>query len=383
MTRRFAVVAGARPNFVKVAPILRALDERGAEALLIHTGQHYDATMSGSFFEILGLPEAHTNFGVGSGTHAVQPAAVMTCFEKWLGEHAVDAVIVVGDVNSTLACTLVAAKCGVPVAHVEAGLRAFDRSMPEEVNRVVTDALSTWLFTTSADADANLLAEGAEPSRVHFVGNVMADSLFSVLDRARLRRPWDGLDLPDRFGLVTLHRPALVDDPDRLLDVLAAIGDAGGDLPFIFPVHPRTLATLQSASVDLGTIRLIDPLDYLDFLAVQERAAVVVTDSGGVQEETSLLGTWCVTIRENTERPVTVTLGTNSLVGFDLDQLRLAVTTALARPEPGPADIPLWDGHAAERIAEVLVNGELPRPTFIPPRLRATSGNGLDAMFSS
>lgn len=381
---RFAVVAGARPNFMKVAPILRSLERAGAETRLIHTGQHYDAKMSGNFFSVLGLPDADANFGVGSGTHAEQTAAVMTNFEHWLRDNPVDAAIVVGDVNSTLACTLVAAKVGVPVAHVEAGLRAFDRTMPEEVNRVVTDALATWLFTTSADADANLTAEGAEPQRIHLVGNVMADSLFALIDRARLGRPWERLGLPDRFGLITLHRPALVDDRERLSDVLRTIATAasGEKMPFVFPIHPRTQATLGGSDINPEAIRLVDPLDYLDFVALQERATVVVTDSGGVQEETSLLGTWCVTVRENTERPITVTLGTNTLVGFEVDRLGRAIAHSLTRDPCVPAKIPLWDGNAADRITEVLLASEIPHPTFVPPALVATAGNGLGSMFS-
>ncbi len=378
---RLAVVAGARPNFMKVAPILRACAAQGVEALLVHTGQHYDATMSGSFFEVLGLPEADVNFGVGSGSHAAQTAAVMTAFEQWVQTAAVDAVVVVGDVNSTMACTIVAAKLGLPVAHVEAGLRSFDRTMPEEVNRAVTDALATWLFATSEDAVANLLAEGAEPSRIHLVGNVMADSLFHSIARARAREPWDRLGLPARFGLVTLHRPALVDDPERLGEMLDALGRFADRLPFVFPVHPRTRATIESNGLAVAGLHLIEPLDYLDFLAMQERAAVVVTDSGGVQEETSLLGTWCITVRENTERPVTVMLGTNTLVGFDLGRLSVAVAEALDRGDATPATIPFWDGHAAERIVAILRQPP-PTPAWIPPSLRHADGNAIAEMFT-
>jgi UDP-N-acetylglucosamine 2-epimerase (non-hydrolysing) len=379
--KRVAVVAGARPNFMKVAPILRACEARSLEALLVHTGQHYDSTMSGSFFDVLGLPDADVNFGVGSGTHAGQTAAVMTAFETWLGTVDVDAVVVVGDVNSTMACTVVAAKLGIPVAHVEAGLRSFDRTMPEEVNRAVTDALATWLFATSADAVANLSAEGAEAARVHLVGNVMADSLFHSIDRARERRPWEVLGLPERFALITLHRPALVDDTERLSAVVDTLRDLARDIPFVFPIHPRTRGNVERAGLDLTGFHLIDPLDYLDFLAMQEKASVVVTDSGGVQEETSLLGTWCVTVRENTERPITVTHGTNTLVGFDLQRLQAAVRDALARGEAQPAAIPLWDGHAAERIVDVLLGGA-PAASWIPPLLATTEGNALDAMFA-
>jgi UDP-N-acetylglucosamine 2-epimerase (non-hydrolysing) len=381
MTRRFAVVAGARPNFMKVAPLLPALRARGATSLLVHTGQHYDAAMSGSFFEVLGLPGADVNFGVGSGTHAAQTGAVMTHFETWLPTAAVDAVIVVGDVNSTMACALVAAKVGVPVAHVEAGLRSFDRTMPEEVNRIVTDDLATWLFATSPDAVANLTAEGVESSRIHLVGNVMADSLFASMAAARKRAPWQTLGLERRFGLITLHRPALVDDPVLLGCVLETLNELATDVPFVFPVHPRTQATLRGSSLSIGNLRLVDPLDYLDFVALEERAAVVVTDSGGVQEETSLLGTWCVTVRPTTERPITVTAGTNTVVGYDTARLREAVARALARPDCSPAHIPLWDGHAAERIADILL-AKIPEPSYIPPKLKEEPGNELDAMFA-
>ena len=379
--KRIAVIAGARPNFMKVAPILRACATRGVEALLVHTGQHYDVSMSGSFFEVLGLPEADVNFGVGSGTHAVQTGAVMAEFESWLPDHDVDAVVVVGDVNSTMACSVVAAKLGVPVAHVEAGLRSFDRSMPEEVNRVVTDALATWLFATTEDAADNLRAEGADPSRIYLVGNVMADSLLHSIDRARQLQPWAHLGLPDRFGLVTLHRPALVDNTERLAEVLKALADISYECPFVFPIHPRTRANIERAGLDTSGFHLIDPLDYLDFLAMQERAAVVITDSGGVQEETSLLGTWCVTIRENTERSITVTHGTNTLVGFDLDRLRDAVSTALTGGPAMPATIPYWDGKAAERIVDILSAG-LPSTSWIPPVTVRTASQAFRASFS-
>jgi UDP-N-acetylglucosamine 2-epimerase (non-hydrolysing) len=349
--------------------------------LLVHTGQHYDAAMSGSFFEVLGLPDADVNFGVGSSSHAIQTGAVMTHFEAWLPAAAVDAVIVVGDVNSTMACALVAAKVGIPVAHVEAGLRSFDRSMPEEVNRIVTDGLATWLFATSPDAVANLTAEGIEPCRIHLVGNVMADSLFASIGAARKRAPWQTLGLKGRFGLITLHRPALVDDPALLGGVLEALNELATDVPFVFPVHPRTQATLRGSSWAIGNLRLVDPLDYLDFVALEERAAVVVTDSGGVQEETSLLGTWCVTVRPSTERPITVTAGTNTVVGYDTARLSEAVARALSRTECAPAHIPLWDGHASDRIADILV-ARIPELSYIPPTLKEEEGNELDAMFA-
>ncbi|HEY7628444.1 MAG TPA: UDP-N-acetylglucosamine 2-epimerase (non-hydrolyzing) [Ilumatobacteraceae bacterium] len=378
--KRIAVIAGARPNFMKVAPILRACAARGVEALLVHTGQHYDVSMSGSFFDVLGLPEADVNFGVGSGSHSVQTAAVMTHFESWLEDNPVDAVVVVGDVNSTMACSVVAAKVGVPVAHVEAGLRSFDRTMPEEVNRVLTDSLATWMFATTADAVDNLLAEGADPSRIFLVGNVMADSLLHSIDRARQRQPWVALGLPDRFALITLHRPALVDNTDRLAEILKTLADFADSCPFVFPIHPRTRGNVERAGLDVSGFHLIEPLDYLDFLAMQERAAVVITDSGGVQEETSLLGTWCITVRENTERSITVTHGTNTLVGFVLDRLGAAVATALDRGPARPASIPHWDGKTAERIVDVLVGP--PRPVeWIPPATVQASSEAFRASF--
>lgn len=366
MIRRLVVVAGARPNFVKVAPLLRACAAAGIEASLVHTGQHYDAVMSDSFFEMLRIPEPVANLGVGSGTHAVQTAAVMVAFEEWLASNAADAVLVVGDVNSTVACTLVAAKAGIPVGHVEAGLRSFDRSMPEEVNRIVVDGLATWLFTPSADADRNLLAEGVEPVRIHRVGNVMVDSLLGAIEMARLRTIHADLALPQRYGLVTLHRPALVDDHARMEAMMRTLDEVARAVPLVFPVHPRTLAMLARSpvSIDASRIRLVEPQTYLDFLALEAGAAIVLTDSGGVQEETTVLGVPCLTIRENTERPITITLGTNTLVGFDHDVIVAAAGRALSSKRY-KAPIELWDGSACERIVDVLIADQR-RPSFIP-----------------
>ena len=367
MIRRPVVVAGARPNFVKVAPLMRAFASRGIDAVLVHTGQHYDALMSDSFFESLGIPEPVANLGVGSGSHAVQTAAVMLAFEEWLSSTEVDAVLVVGDVNSTIACALVAAKCGIPVGHVEAGLRSFDRSMPEEVNRVAVDAIAGWLFTPSIDADANLLAEGVHPDRIHRVGNVMVDSLLGAIDQARERPVRARLGLPDRYGLVTLHRPALVDDPERMREMVRTLEEIAGAVPLVFPVHPRTRAMLDRMAIDGDAIRLLDPQAYLDFLALEAGATLVLTDSGGVQEETTVLGVPCVTVRENTERPITITHGTNTLVGFDHNAI---VTAAFAGLESPPETVPIegWDGRACERIVDVLA-GESTGPTFVPPAL--------------
>ena len=370
MIRRPVIVAGARPNFPKVAPLMRAFANRGVDALLVHTGQHYDANMSQGFFDALGISEPVGNLGIGSGSHAQQTAGVMTAFEAWLGEQdGVDAVLVVGDVNSTVACALVAAKSGVPLGHVEAGLRSFDRSMPEEINRVVVDALSTWLFTPAPEADENLLAEGVEPARIHRVGNIMVDSLLAVLDRARLRPVRQMLGLDRQFGLVTLHRPALVDETDRLIDVMGTLHEVGRLVPLVFPIHPRTRAKIDAAGVEIDgrRVRLVEPQGYLDFLCLEANAALVFTDSGGIQEETSILGVPCLTLRENTERPITITQGTNRLVGYERATILAAVADALVT-DRAPRSIPLWDGLTAERIVDILRLPTEP-PTFIPPSL--------------
>ena len=349
------VVAAARPNFMKVGPVLRALDGR-AETSLVHTGQHYDDHMSRIFFEELGIPLPDVNLGVGSGTHAEQTAAVMVAFEKQLIGTATDAVVVVGDVNSTLAASLVATKLGIPVAHVEAGLRSGDWTMPEEANRVLTDRMSRWLFTPSADGDANLHAEGIEPDRIHLVGNVMVDTLLANLDRAKVRgRALRGqLGGLDRFAVLTLHRPGNVDDTESLSCLLAAVAGAAPGLPVVFPVHPRTAARIEGRADLPSNLRCLPPLSYLDFIGLVAGADVVLTDSGGIQEESSVLGVPCLTIRDNTERPVTCELGTNRLIGTDPAAIAPAVAAVVGTPRR-PAQIPLWDGRAGERIAEILV----------------------------
>jgi UDP-N-acetylglucosamine 2-epimerase (non-hydrolysing) len=359
---------------------MRALTHQGMTPRLVHTGQHYDAAMSASFFESLDIPEPAINLGVGSGTHAQQTAAIMIAFERWLDTADADAVLVVGDVNSTVACALVAAKAGIPIGHVEAGLRSFDRSMPEEVNRVLVDALATWLFTPSADGDENLAAEGVEPGRIHRVGNVMVDSLQYALPKVRARATLADLGLHrGQFGLVTLHRPALVERVEHLAQVMATLQEIAADLPLVFPVHPRTRQVIDRLELDLGStgLRIVPPFGYLDFLALEEGAALVMTDSGGVQEETSVFGVPCLTLRENTERPVTVTLGTNTLVGFDRARIVTAARRALNQPRT-PASIPLWDGQACGRIAAVLsVPSAL--PDFIPPALRRSASREIVA----
>jgi len=341
---------------MKVGPVIDALSE-SAQARLIHTGQHYDERMSKSFFDDLGLPTPDVNLGVGSGTHAEQTAGVLVAFERYLQEHPADAVVVVGDVNSTIACALAAVKLHVPVAHIEAGLRSGDRAMPEEINRLLTDRISRWLFTTSAEADANLVAEGVTPAWIHRVGNVMIDTLVANLGRARSRATQlcDRLGLPPDYGVLTLHRPSNVDDPRSIQAMLDAIVDGADGLPLVLPIHPRTAAKLASSGLELPQgIRVVEPLGYLDFIALVDGAKLVVTDSGGVQEETSVLGVPCVTARDTTERPITCELGTNVLAGTESAAITRAVRDARQRPRT-PAEIPLWDGHAAERIVEVLL----------------------------
>jgi len=363
---RPVIIAATRPNFVKVAPLLHEFSARDQPAYLVHTGQHYDAAMSDRFFADLDIREPDANLGIGSGTHAEQTAGVMVAFERWAEANSPDAVIVVGDVNSTAACAMVAAKVGIPVAHLEAGLRSFDRTMPEEVNRVIVDCLSTWHLTPSADADVNLLAEGVDPSRIHLVGNIMVDSLLKNLDRAR------ALDIAPagEFGLVTLHRPALVDDPIRLAAMLAALRELSADLPLVFPVHPRTRERVAALGVDLGNIELRPPVGYLESICLQAAARLVLTDSGGLQEESTVLGTPCLTLRENTERPVTVTQGTNRLVGLDPHHV-LAVARATLERREEPRRPPLWDGKTSARVLDVLSRG-IPTVSWIPPYLDST-----------
>jgi UDP-N-acetylglucosamine 2-epimerase (non-hydrolysing) len=351
-------VVGARPNFMKAAPVLRALSAHaGTRQTLVHTGQHYDAAMSEIFFQQLEIPHPDFNLGVGSGTHAQQTAAIMTAIEPVLVEQKPDLILVYGDVNSTVAAALVAAKLGVRVGHVEAGLRSRDRTMPEEINRLLTDQLSDLLFTPSADGNENLRHEGIDESKIHLVGNVMIDTLVRLLPRAQQS---SSSEVAQPYALVTLHRPSNVDDVPWLRDMLAALSDLSRQLNVIFPVHPRTrqrLAALGSNAPANGRLSLSEPLPYLEFLALQRRAALVITDSGGIQEETTFLNVPCLTIRENTERPITVTHGTNQLVGRDVRKLRSAATEILNRrqSERKAAPIPLWDGHAADRIADILV----------------------------
>ncbi|MGA7908177.1 MAG: UDP-N-acetylglucosamine 2-epimerase (non-hydrolyzing) [Candidatus Sulfotelmatobacter sp.] len=347
-------VVGARPNFMKAAPVLRALAARGARQTLVHTGQHYDRNMSEVFFDQLEIPEPNVNLKVGSGSHAAQTAEIMRRFEPFVVKHKPDVVLVYGDVNSTVATALVCAKLLIRVAHVEAGLRSFDRNMPEEINRIVTDRLSDLLFTPSEDGDANLQREGVPQEKVYRVGNVMIDSLIRLLPAAR-NCPANGL--PQRLGLLTLHRPSNVDDGDNLQKILDSLSQVSGQLDFVFPVHPRTRQRIHEFGIRVPKLHLLDPLPYIEFLALQARAVVVITDSGGIQEETTYLGVPCLTMRENTERPITVTLGTNILVGQDREMLVRELNNILAGKGKKGAIPPLWDGHAGERIADVLVRG--------------------------
>jgi UDP-N-acetylglucosamine 2-epimerase (non-hydrolysing) len=330
------------------------------EPMLVHTGQHYDDNMSDLFFRQLGIPEPDVNLEVGSGSHAKQTAEIMTRFEPLVAQHRPDWVVVVGDVNSTIACGLVAVKLGARLAHVEAGLRSFDRDMPEEINRLLTDAISDLLFVSEPSGMANLQREGAPPEKLHFVGNVMIDTLRANQAAAEKSNVLERLSLsPAQYAVVTLHRPSNVDDPvvlGRILDVLEVVG---GDMPIVFPMHPRTLANLSRLGLAprieaLRSLKVVEPLGYLDFLKLMGRAAIVLTDSGGIQEETTILGVWCLTLRENTERPVTITHGTNTLVGTDPDKILTEYRRCRATPV-GNARIPeKWDGRAAERIAAIL-----------------------------
>lgn len=344
-------VVGARPNFMKAAPVLRAVRQTGIRQTLVHTGQHYDANMSDIFFQQLGIPEPDVNLAVGSDSHARQTAQIMTGLEGVVLERRPDVVVVYGDVNSTLAAALVCAKLLVRVAHVEAGLRSFDRSMPEEINRLVTDQLSDLLFTPSADGDANLIREGIPAERIHLVGNVMIDTLIQMLPQAI---ETTGNGSPPEYALLTLHRPANVDDPDMLRNILKSLLSVTKDLPIIFPVHPRTRQKISEFGLHTKGIRLCDPVSYLEFLALQRRATVVLTDSGGIQEETTYLGIPCLTLRPNTERPITIEMGTNTLIGNDTAKLRREVENVLNGRGKKGAVPPLWDGHAGERIAKIL-----------------------------
>lgn len=366
-------VAGARPNFPKLKPIIDSLDRAGCATTFVHTGQHYDHAMSQVFLDELGLRTPDTSLDVGSGTQGQQTALIIERFEALIAPQPPDVVLVVGDVNSTVACSLVAAKAGCLVAHVEAGLRSRDWAMPEEVNRVVTDRLADYLFAPSPDAVDNLRREGYRSDQIHLAGNVMIDTVLRNRERAAERLPAlrEQHRLPGEFAVATLHRPSNVDDPKQLAKLVAALADVSAHVPVLFPVHPRTSARLAEVAPECDPHRLIvtEPLGYLDFLALQDAASLVLTDSGGIQEETTALGTPCLTLRENTERPITVTEGTNRVVGTRRETIVDAARDVLAHGVQ-PRKPRLWDGHASDRIANVIVNGGTAatrkRPTELP-----------------
>jgi UDP-N-acetylglucosamine 2-epimerase (non-hydrolysing) len=358
MTGRVHLVAGARPNFMKIAPLYRAL--KGAawcRPIIVHAGQHYDANMSDVFFDDLGLPAPDHHLGAGSGSHAEQTAAVMIAYEKLCRTEPPEWTVVVGDVNATLAAALAAKKLDLKVAHLEAGLRSFDRAMPEEINRVATDAIADLLWTPSPDGDENLLREGVAPERIERVGNIMIDAFEMMRPRIEAEPAAQAAGMGEGpYGVVTLHRPTNVDRVEELAPIVAALCEIQRELPLAFPAHPRTAQSLErhglrSRLVEAG-VKLIDPMGYVRFMALVRCARLVITDSGGVQEETSYLGIPCLTLRTTTERPITVTLGTNRLVGTPT--LAAAARAALGRPPSTPRAIPLWDGHAAERVAASL-----------------------------
>jgi UDP-N-acetylglucosamine 2-epimerase (non-hydrolysing) len=363
--RKVLLIAGARPNFMKIAPLVRAFAARADafDARIVHTGQHYDPEMSDVFFDELGIPQPHFRLDVGSGTHAQQTARVMTAFEGVCVAERPDLVLVVGDVNSTIACALVAKKLGVEVAHVEAGLRSGDRRMPEEINRLATDAISDWFFVTEPAAVENLRREGQPEERIHFVGHVMIDNLFYQLEKLRSGPSIDALAplrqrLGARYGVVTLHRPSNVDDWSVLQRILGALERVSHELPLFFAVHPRTAQRLKDQAFALSDrIVVTGPQPFMSFLSLWSKAAFVMTDSGGLQEESTALGVPCITIRENTERPITLTEGTNELVGTDAEKIVEAGLRAAAGRWRAGARPQFWDGRAAERIVTVLESG--------------------------
>jgi UDP-N-acetylglucosamine 2-epimerase (non-hydrolysing) len=359
---RIIHVVGARPNFMKIAPLMAACrSQPSIESILVHTGQHYDERMSDLFFRQLGIPEPDLNLGVGSGSHAAQTAAIMAAFEPIVMDRKPAAVLVVGDVTSTVACGLVAVKLGVKLVHVEAGLRSFDRTMPEEINRLVTDAISDLLFCTERSGVENLRREGVPDEKVFMVGNVMIDTLLASREKADASTILEDLGLaPGGYALLTLHRPSNVDSPTvfgRILDALEVIQR---DLPILFPIHPRTRKNLEQSMLGrrvaaMPNLRLTEPAGYLEFLKLTARARLVLTDSGGIQEETTVLGVPCLTLRESTERPITAEVGSNTIVGTDPERILAAYRDAMAGRGRKPSIPPLWDGHAAERIAKILV----------------------------
>lgn len=353
-------VVGARPNYMKIAPLMEALKGApGIRQVLVNTGQHYDEAMSKSFLRELQLPAPDRNLEVGSASHAVQTAKVMIGFEQVCLEEKPDLVVVAGDVNSTMAASLVAAKLMIPIAHLEAGLRSYDRGMPEEVNRIVTDCLADLLLTPSTDGDENLVKEGVPRAKIHFVGNIMIDTLMRHLPMATLDRIQDRVAVTDKgYGVLTLHRPSNVDDPVILRRILVAIAHVAKQMPVVFPVHPRTRQRLATFGVEdlLTNVKLTEPMGYIDFLSLTSHARIILSDSGGLQEESTALGIPCLTLRENTERPVTITDGTNRLVGTQTANIIAGFEEAMAAEHAPQRRPPLWDGHTAERVAAVLLH---------------------------
>jgi UDP-N-acetylglucosamine 2-epimerase (non-hydrolysing) len=368
-------VVGARPNFMKIGPIVLELNRRAIPGLLVHTGQHYDANMSHVFWQDLELPPPDVSLGIGSGTHARQTAAVMIAFEEVCLQHHPDLVVVGGDVNSTLGAALAAVKLTIPVAHVEAGLRSGDRSMPEEINRIVTDHVSELLFTTESSANLNLEREGIPQDHIHFTGNCMVDSLMKHAAVGRGRSPWRVFDLEERaYALVTLHRPGNVEDPRTLALLVESINGVSELLPVLFPIHPRTRERLQECGCALAPgVQLCEPLPYLTFVGLMGGARCVLTDSGGIQEETTVLGVPCLTLRANTERPVTVALGTNRLVARDPRRIYESVEIILDGSWPTGTLPPLWDGQAARRVVDAIEEWAARRTDIIAEPLKSSA----------
>lgn len=355
------LIAGARPNFIKIAPIIKALQKAGEAGhdisyRLVHTGQHYDKNMSDTFFEELNIPLPDINLGCGGGTQAEQTAHIMVAFEKELMQHPSDLVLVVGDVTSTMACSIVAKKLNTRVTHVEAGIRSWDLSMPEEINRMVTDTLADFYFTTSEVANVNLRNMGVEEERIHFVGNVMIDTLLANRKRFYRTSTFDTLNLRDKQYLVlTIHRPANVDEADKLRSTIQQIADNVQGEPIVFPIHPRTAKVFAELNIEAPNLHIVEPMGYLEFNYLVEHARAVVTDSGGITEETTVMGIPCITLRDNTERPETCTMGTNELIGTNPQHIRPALQTLYAGNWKKGGIPPLWDGHTAERIVSILV----------------------------
>lgn len=364
------VIAGARPNFMKIAPIIKAIEnqkEKGKNInyRLIHTGQHYDKNMSDSFFEELGIPEPHVNLECGGGTQAEQTAQIMVKFDVDLLTHPADLVLVVGDVTSTMACSIVAKKLQVKVAHVEAGIRSFDLSMPEEINRMVTDSITDYFFTTSENANENLRKAGIEDKQIFFVGNTMIDTLLKNLPRLQKPPLWEAIDLkPQQYFIITLHRPANVDEEGKLKCLMDEIIYNVNGLPIIFPVHPRTAKILSGIGITADNLYMVEPLGYLQFNYLVQNAKAVITDSGGITEETTVMGIPCITLRDNTERPETITIGTNELIGTDPDAIRPTLQKLFAGNWK-KGEIPqLWDGKSSERIVKHICEIFLPQHTL-------------------